>query len=145
MKKIRTVTLLTLVCITMIFFGRDLIFAAPVGVVSSEPEDTADLKPPTFIPDAKKGPTAHQKKITKVEGVRDSEPGVYWYQIDDGRFRAESYRAPGRFIYTNNIGTDFNPWPGVAEVVDKIEMKSSPLYKPHVMRSLYIRLCPNAS
>ncbi|SMF72289.1 hypothetical protein SAMN05661091_0836 [Paenibacillus uliginis N3/975] len=131
MKKIRTVTLLTLVCITMIFFGRDLIFAAPVGVVSSEPEDTADLKPPTFIPDAKKGPTAHQKKITKVEGVRDSEPGVYWYQIDDGRFRAESYRAPGRFIYTNNIGTDFNPWPGVAEVVDKIEMKSSPLYKPH--------------
>lgn len=129
MKRI-IIFLILLLCGSMIS-SISSIYAADITAVSSDPEDTKPLEAPKYIPDASKGPTAHQKKIIKVEGVRDSNPGVYWYQIDDGRFRAQSYRASGGYVYTNNIGTNSDPWPAVAEVVDKIEMKSSPIYKPH--------------
>lgn len=130
MKK-KAVLFLFVLITAVLSIGQESLFAAPVGVVSPDKEDLEALQSPKFLPDAKNSPTAHQKKILKVEGVRESEPGVYWYQIDDGRFRAESYRASGGFIYTNNIGTKHDPWPGTAEALDKIEMKSNPLYKPH--------------
>lgn len=102
----------------------------PVGVVSRDKEDIEPLKPPKFIPDGS-SPTAHQKKITKVMGQRKSEPGVYWFQLDNGKWRAQSYRAPGGHVDVDNAGTNENPWPKDGTVVDKIEMKSSPLYEPH--------------
>lgn len=102
----------------------------PVGVVSSDKEDTEELQPPKFVPDGT-SPTAHQKKITKVKGARESEPGVYWFQLDNGKWRANSYRAPGGYVDVPNAGTDTSPWPEDGTVVDKIEMKSSPLYQPH--------------
>lgn len=135
MKRAYSIFLIGVLITSIIFspFKVDIANAAltdPVGVVSSDEEDTKPLKPPQFIPDGST-PTAHQKKITKVKGQRVSEPGVYWYQLDNGKWRADSYRAPGGTVDVPNAGTDENPWPEVGTVVDKIEMKSSPLYHPH--------------
>ncbi|PAD79934.1 hypothetical protein CHH67_02210, partial [Paenibacillus campinasensis] len=120
-------------CLTVSILGIHSVSAAPDNglVVDVSPDEPKDIGPPTYTPDASKGPTAYQKRIRTVQGQRESNPGVYWFQIADGRFAAESYRAPGGFVYVANIGTASNGYPAIGEVRDKIEMKSNPIYQPH--------------
>ncbi|WP_308723052.1 DUF5704 domain-containing protein [Paenibacillus polysaccharolyticus] len=72
------------------------------------------------------GPTGYQKVVNIVEGSKGSRPGVYWFQIDDGSWVAETYRGD---VHSPNRGTRSDPAPSAREVKDKIEM-SRPEYMP---------------
>lgn len=96
-----------------------------VVVVSPDKEDTMPLKAPTASP---VGPTGYQKVITFVDGIRDSTPGVYWYQIDNGDWIASSYRGD---VKVPSTGPKTDPWPTVGVVKDKIEMVGKDYYMPH--------------
>ncbi|MGG1880719.1 hypothetical protein ABDI30_24600, partial [Paenibacillus cisolokensis] len=137
MKRVSIYLLVVSWLLIAFFIRADPVLAAQKVVAeSTDKEDTATLPPPEYHPKASNGPTAYQKKVIRVEGVRQANPGVYWYQIDDGRFRAETRLAPGGLVHTNNAGTQKLPVPAVAEVAEKIEMKSNPFYKPTRYESL---------
>lgn len=96
-----------------------------IVVVSPDPEDRKPLESPVATPT---GPTGYQKVITYVDGTRDSTPGVYWFQIDNGDWVASSFRGD---VKVPSTGTNSDPWPTVGLVTDKIEMIGKEYYMPH--------------
>lgn len=98
----------------------------PIAAVSGSLEDKLPLKAPYVTPE---GPAKQQKYVIPVSGVKDANPGIYWVQSDDGKWSAQSYRAPGGKVIVNNVGMNHEPWPAVGEVTDKIDMNKD-LYKP---------------
>ncbi|WP_341178883.1 DUF5704 domain-containing protein [Paenibacillus sp. FSL K6-1230] len=108
-------------------FLPNLAFADPVAAVSGTLDDQLELKNSYITP---VGPVKQQKHVIPVSGVRDANPGIYWFQKDDGDWYATSYRAPGGQKKTANIGSDHEPWPAVEEITDKINMKNDS-YRPN--------------
>ncbi|MDR0270859.1 MAG: DUF5704 domain-containing protein [Paenibacillus sp.] len=50
-------------------------------------------------------------------------PGVYWYQLDEGNFKADHNSGP---TFANNVGSCSNPYPAATEVPDRIDFSLWP-------------------
>lgn len=108
-------------------FLPNLAFADPVAAVSETLDDQLELKSSYITP---VGPVKQQKLVIPVSGMKDANPGIYWFQKDDGAWYATSYRASGGQKRAANIGSDQDPWPAVNEVTDKINMNNDS-YRPN--------------
>ncbi|CAI6078413.1 hypothetical protein PAECIP112173_02548 [Paenibacillus sp. JJ-100] len=71
------------------------------------------------------GPKSMKSPILKsVQAAkRIANPGVYWYQMDDGRFRADHSGGP---TYAPNAGSCSAPFPAMKEVPDSVDFSMWP-------------------
>jgi len=72
-----------------------------------------------YGPKSMKSPILKSIQAEKTIGT----PGVYWYQIDDGRFRADHSGGP---TYSNNDGGCTTPYPALKEVPDSVDFSRWP-------------------
>lgn len=72
-----------------------------------------------YGPKSMKSPILKSIQAEKTVGT----PGVYWYQTDDGRFRADHSGGP---TYSNNAGTCTTPYPALKEVPDSVDFSRWP-------------------
>ncbi|WP_206099779.1 DUF5704 domain-containing protein, partial [Longirhabdus pacifica] len=74
-------------------------------------------------------PTNKQTMTIEVGVKNEPNPGVYWYQIDNGNFRAnysdENFQAQLKEV--PNAGTDWNPYPQTSVITDHVDMDN---YRP---------------
>lgn len=69
------------------------------------------------------GPKSMQSPVLKTvqSAKRIATPGVYWYQMGDGRFRADHRGGP---TYSPNAGSCSIPFPAVKEVPDSVDFSN---------------------
>ncbi|WP_445744910.1 DUF5704 domain-containing protein [Paenibacillus sp. FSL M7-0656] len=72
-----------------------------------------------YGPKSMKSPILKSIQAEKTVGT----PGVYWYQTDDGRFRADHSGGP---TYSNNAGSCTTPYPALKEVPDSVDFSRWP-------------------
>lgn len=72
-----------------------------------------------YGPKSMKSPVLKSIQAEKTVGT----PGVYWYQVDDGRFRADHSGGP---TYSNNAGSCTTPYPALKEVPDSVDFSRWP-------------------
>lgn len=73
----------------------------------------------SYGPKSMKSPVLKSIQAEKTVGT----PGVYWYQVDDGRFRADHSGGP---TYSNNAGSCTTPYPALKEVPDRVDFSRWP-------------------
>ncbi|SCX91076.1 Ig-like domain (group 2) [Paenibacillus polysaccharolyticus] len=61
--------------------------------------------------------------VTILANPRVGNPGVYWYQENNGKFRADHSGGP---TYANNAGSCSNPFPAATEVPDSVDFSNWP-------------------
>lgn len=61
--------------------------------------------------------------VTTLANPRVGNPGVYWYQENNGKFRADHSGGP---TYANNAGSCSNPFPAATEVPDSVDFSNWP-------------------
>ncbi|PQP84972.1 hypothetical protein C0Q44_10845 [Paenibacillus sp. PCH8] len=71
------------------------------------------------------GPKSMKSSVLKFiqADKTTATPGVYWYQLDDGRFRADHSGGP---TYSSNAGSCTTPYPALKEVPDSIDFSRWP-------------------
>ncbi|MGW7162289.1 DUF5704 domain-containing protein [Paenibacillus taichungensis] len=108
MKKIkgRNIIILSLTFIFMTIL--DLSFSAKFAYALSDPYGPKSMKGPAVTVDA-----------LKTEGT----PGVYWYQLDSGEFRAD---YNGTYKIVANGGTDSDAYPVKTPIPDSVDMSRWP-------------------
>ncbi|WP_339257291.1 DUF5704 domain-containing protein [Paenibacillus sp. FSL R5-0713] len=105
-----------------------------VVVVSPDAEDNMELiklDDPVALP---KGPTGYQKVVRIFEGIKQANPGVYWYQIDSLEWIAESSFGD---VKASNVIYNGIPAPIVSEVRDQIQMAGNSAYVPDEYRDKF--------
>lgn len=61
--------------------------------------------------------------VTVDANPTQGTPGVYWYQLDSGEFRAE-YQGMHKDV--DNGGTDYDAYPVKTEIPDNVDMSRWP-------------------
>ncbi|WP_206099776.1 DUF5704 domain-containing protein, partial [Longirhabdus pacifica] len=74
-------------------------------------------------------PTNKQTMTIEVKANNKPRPGVYWYQIDNGNFRADYHDEyfNKKMIEVPNAGNDWDPYPQTTVINDHIDMNN---YQP---------------
>ncbi|MGE6666071.1 hypothetical protein [Paenibacillus xylanexedens] len=97
-------------------------------VVSPDPEDQKELEEfPNPVQALPEGPTGYQKVVRVFEGVKQANPGVYWYQIDSLKWIAETSYGN---IPASNVEDGDKYAPVKTSVRDRIQMANNPAYIP---------------
>lgn len=63
------------------------------------------------------------RKVTILATPTVGRPGVYWYQVDSGQFRADHAGGP---TYASNAGSCSSPFPAATEVPDSVDFSRWP-------------------
>lgn len=86
-------------------------FILPINIINAATDQ--------YGPKSMKNPQKVTVKATPTIGT----PGVYWYQVDDGRFKAEHSGGP---TYARNAGSCSSPYPEAKEVPDNVDFSKWP-------------------
>ncbi len=107
--------------------------SSKVVVVSPDPEDSKkinEFEEPLASP---RGPTGYQKVLRVFEGIKEANPGVYWYQIDSLDWIAETTLSGGN-VKADNVIYQGESAPKVKSVKDRILMADNSAYFPDEYR-----------
>lgn len=111
MKKLNYFSAITLVSIFILQILLMLVLYLPLNVVQAATDE--------YGPKSMKNP----RKVTILATPTVGRPGVYWYQVDSGQFRADHAGGP---TYANNAGSCSSPFPAAAEVPDSVDFSRWP-------------------
>lgn len=94
-----------------IFISQILVLYLPMNIVHAATDE--------YGPKSMKNP----RKVTILATPTVGRPGVYWYQVDSGQFRADHAGGP---TYANNAGSCSSPFPAATEVPDSVDFSRWP-------------------
>ncbi len=111
MKKLKYFSAIILVSIFILQILLLLVLYLPLNVVHAATDE--------YGPKSMKNP----RKVTILATPTVGRPGVYWYQVDSGQFRADHAGGP---TYANNAGSCSSPFPAATEVPDSVDFSRWP-------------------
>lgn len=88
-------------------------------ILTDVPLNTVKAAANEYGPKSMKSP----QKVTILATPTVGNPGVYWYQENNGQFRADHSGGP---TYANNVGSCSNPFPAATEVPDSVDFSKWP-------------------